>query len=490
LGNAVVEFVADKLKPAPEDRHAAIWTILSSALAVVLLLFVAFYNGYPTVFSDTGSYLWTGAFHIPLAPYRAPGYSLFTNWTSFGTSGWFIVLMQAVIVVYVLRETCNYLTEGERKLANRCFLGSVCVLTALTSLPWLVSLLMPDVFAGVLFLSAFLLAFAGELNLIQRICLAVILMTAVGAHASLYPIAALVAAAILITRLAGFRPRSAPATGIMVLWLLLPMLAAGYNTAKLNRSMGLGFKIAPPKNTFLLARLFGDGLAANYLQENCPKKPLISCKYLSNLPRNQEDFMFTHPLIHDLDGHGDEVEEIVRGALLTHPLWFVISSIKETFRQLAAVRTGEEIRSHGSIDWTIMAIQKVLPRDLRGFLNSKQSSSVLLPLARSAAAVDTVFFWLSVAGCLAFAWTRRFERINVFLISTIVFLFINAAACASLAGVFDRYQARVAWIIPFCLTAYISCFVREWKRGDTPQALPAQNSIGRGSLNLPGCLKQ
>ncbi len=335
---------------------------------------------------------------------------------------------------------------------------------------------MPDVFAGVLFLSAFLWAFAGELSLIRRVCLAAILMISVGAHASLFPIAGLVFAAIIIARLAGFRPRSAPATGVILFWLLAPMIVAGYNTAKLNRSMGLGFEIAPPKNTFFLARLFGDGLAAEFLQENCPKRPFISCKYLSNLPRTQEEFMFQHPLIRDLVGHDDEVEEIVHGALLAYPLRFVMSSVKETLRQLAAIRTGEEIRSHGSIDWTITSVQKVLPRDVPAFSNSKQSRGILLPLARFAAAIDTFFFWLSFAACLAFAWTGRFERVNVFVYSAFVFLFINAAACATLAAVFDRYQARVAWIIPFCLMAYICCLVSKWKRGVVPQALPACGS--------------
>jgi hypothetical protein len=476
LGNATVDFFTAKLKPAGAEQFAGLRTLLSGGLGVVLLLSVAIYNGYPTVFSDTGSYLWTGAFNIPLAPYRAPGYSAFTKWSSFGTTAWFIVVMQAVIVVYVLYESCIYLAGGERKLANRCFLVSVFVLTAATSLPWLVSLLMPDVFAGVLFLSTFLLTFDGNLRLIQRICLAAILMISIEAHASLFPIAALVYAALIIAMLAGIWPSSAPAKGVILLWLLVPMAAAGYHTAALNRSMGLGFKIAPPRNTFLLARLFGDGLAQDFLRANCPQRDFVSCKYLSNLPRDQEDFMFVHPLIHDLDGHGDEVREIVRGTLMAYPLQFVISSVKETVRQLAAVRTGEEIRSHGSIDWTIMAIQKVLPIDLPAFLNSRQARSRLLPMARSAAAVDTILFWLSVAACVVFSRTRGFDRVNVFLYSAFVFLIINAAACASLAGVFDRYQARVAWLLPFCLTAFICCRVSEWRRVVVPQPLPARNS--------------
>jgi ABC-type bacteriocin/lantibiotic exporter with double-glycine peptidase domain len=59
--------------------------------------------------------------------------------------------------------------------------------------------------------------------------------------------------------------------------------------------------------------------------------------------------------------------------------------------------------------------------------------------------------------------TSRFARVNLFFYSAIVFLVINASICATFAGVYDRYQGRVAWIIPFSLTAYVGCFAWDWK---------------------------
>src|ERR1700681_3737470 len=101
----------------PEIEEGSNWArpLLLGAVAVCLLLSVALYNGYPTVFSDTGSYLLTGAFFVAFVPFRAPGYSIFTRITSLGTSAWFTIAIQAVIVVYVLYETCDYLTDSERK---------------------------------------------------------------------------------------------------------------------------------------------------------------------------------------------------------------------------------------------------------------------------------------------------------------------------------------------------------------------------------------
>lgn len=238
--------------PLSAEIEQTTWSrsVLFGALSLCLLLSVGLYNGYPTVFSDTGSYLLTGAFFIAYPPFRAPGYSIFTMLTSLRTTAWITIAMQAVIVLYVLRRTCGYLIGGNGKLRDYVLLASVCALAALTSLPWQVSLLMPDVFAGILFLSAFLLAFDGHLRLTERLGLAAILMIAVSAHMSLLPIAVLFVAALAIARFAGCRLPEAPSAKQMLAWLLVPIIAAGFWTANLNRQMGLGFKLSPSRNVF------------------------------------------------------------------------------------------------------------------------------------------------------------------------------------------------------------------------------------------------
>jgi len=439
--------------------------LLIGILAVCVLLWVALYNGYPTIFSDTGSYLLTGAFFIGYPPFRAPGYSLFTRYSSLGTSAWFTIAMQAAIVVYVLHQTCRYMAGSNRRLADRSFAASVCVLAALTSLPWLVSLLMPDVFAGVLFLTVFLLAFAGELRPAHKIALAAIVTISVGAHLSLLPIAILLVLAVLVVRHFAGIPHSIPSPRTTLAWLLVPIIAAGFCTAALNRKMGLGFTLSPSRNEILLSRLFADGLAADFLRENCPRCAFISCRYLSNLPRTQEEFVFQHPLLADLKGHEEEMGSIVRGTLLAYPGRFAISSVRETLRQLIALRTGDEIRTYNSKEWTNVAIIRVFPGDIQRLFNSRQYRDRLLPLVDAIAPMQTVVFWLSLPACLVLAWTGRFVRINIFLYCAIAFLIINATICATTAAVFDRYQSRVAWIVPFCLTAYICCLAEEGIRG-------------------------
>ena len=464
VADATPEIANPQAPPTKIEQIGLRQTLVFGAAAVALLSWVALYNGYPTIFPDTGSYLLTGVFHVAFAPFRAPGYSAFTRWTSLRLSGWFTIAAQAIIVVYLLRETLASLFGGDRKFADRRLVAAVAILAALTTLPWLVSMLMPDVFAGTLFLSAYLLAFDGPLRPVRRIILASILMISVAAHTSLFPIAALSVPTLFFVRI--FRPQShvsSAKTAALAAWLLIPIIVAGYWTATLNENMGRGFTLSPSKNTFLLGRLFGDGLAADFLRENCPKRPFISCRYLDNLPRTEQQFLFQHPLLRDLSRHPDEIETIVRETISAYPRRFMISSAKQAVLQLVALRTGEEMRLHAANVWNIRVIERIFPRDFSAFSNGRQFRDGLRSLADAIAPVHTAVFWLSAAACLLFAWSRRFPRINTFLVSAAVFLVINAGVSGALAGVYDRYQSRVAWLIPFCLTAYFCSWMAERK---------------------------
>jgi hypothetical protein len=447
------------IKGAPVELQR---TLLFGALAAAMLLWVALYNGYPTLTPDTGSYIWTGAFHVALPPFRAPGYSVFIKLTSLGISAWLTVAAQAILVVYVLHVTFVHLIGGDRKLIDRCFLVGVCGLAGLSSLPWMVSQLMPYVFAGVLFLSGFLLAFADELRVVQRILLASILMISVAAHVSLFPIAALYFTALAALKLATRQTHGLSPARSVLGWLLVPVIAAGFWTATQNQKMGQGFRLSPSTNTFLMARLFGDGLAQAFLRENCPKRPFISCQFLSNLPRGDQEFLWQHPMLSHLEGY--EIDTIVHETILSHPLRFLMSSVKQTLLQLVTLRTGEEMRMASAEKWNFDVIRIVFPHDLRAFVNDRQFLDHIRPLTDVLSSVHVAIFWLSVPLCLLFAWTGRFPRINNFLACAILLLIFNAAVCGALSAVNDFYQSRVAWIMPFCLTAYICCLVKERKR--------------------------
>ncbi len=428
-------------------------------LAIGMLLSIAYYNGYPTIFSDTGGYLWSGAFFKAIPPFRAPGYAVFARVTSLELSAWFIVLVQAAIVVYVLFKACDYLVDGQDKFRSSFTICAVLFLTLLTSLPWLVSLILPDVFAGLLFLSAFLVGLYGGLRTAERLVLAAIVGLSAASHSSLLPIAlASVAAILVFSALIPTSSGLAPKKFIWA-WLIVPVIAAGLATASLNLSMNLGFRLAPAKNDFLLAGLFGDGLAGDFLRENCPSQPFVACRYLSNLPKTENEFLFVHPMLKNIDQR--EIDAIVDGTLRAFPLKFLAMSARNTMRQLISFRTGDEIATFGEQDWNTRVIKRVLPADFLAFRADKQMGGRLLPLVDAAARLDAVAFWISLAACALFAWLGRYPQINKLFYAALMFSLINAAVCATVAGVFGRYQSRVAWLVPFCFAVYLGAWVSE-----------------------------
>ena len=457
--------VAPRSQPLANLYLLVIRALLIRTAAVCALLWVAFFNGYAIIFSDTASYLLTGLTFIPHWPFRSPGYSVFTKLTSLGISAWFVLGVQAIIVVYVLDKTCEYLLGDERRVREISLLASVSVLAVLTSLPWLASQLMPDVFAGIVFLSSFLLAFNDQLPARSRISLAAISMLSTAVHTSLLPIAALFVALLIIIKLVARLRRAATLRGTVLASLVVPLIAGGLSTATLNYRMHLGFKFSPSGQIFMLSRLFADGLAADFLRENCPKRPLIACGYLSHLPRSQSEFLFeNHPLLDEMVEHTDEMDEIVHGTLSAYKLKFLTGSVRETFLQVVAFRTGDEVRSYHAKEWNSDAVAQVFPRDFQAFLNSKETRGQLVPVANAAAAIDTVTFWLSVVVCLAFSWGKAMRRLNQFFYSAMAFLLINAAVCATFSGVFDRYQSRVAWLAALCATTYVCSWVKNRHR--------------------------
>jgi hypothetical protein len=428
-------------------------SLVFGAVAACLLLWVALYNGYPTVYPDTASYIYTGAFHIPLPPFRSPGYSVFIARTSFGASPWFTIVAQAIAVVAALYGACKYLVGGNARFRDHCLLAITAALAALTSLPWFTSLLMPDVFAGVAFLALFLLGFEARLHWAERIALAAIATLAVGAHISLMPIAMLFVAAVAIVKLVRRLPPWTPSAKAMLPWLAAPLVIAGLWTAQLNRSMALGFRLSPSGDEYLMGRLLEDGLAGDFLRANCPNRSFAACRYLNDLPKTPEQFLFWHPLLSEMELNGNEVHEVAWGTLAAYPVRFAWNSTRHTLRQFVQLRTGDEVRglALGAPNGTGTMIQRVFPRDAATYANSKLIRGRLVSPTKVAAVVDAAAFWLSALACIIFAVQRRQGKWNWLFYSAIAYLFFNAAVCATLAGVYDRYQSRVAWLIPLCL---------------------------------------
>ncbi len=170
--------------------------LLAFALSVLFLVTPALLNGFPFVLDDTMDYV---ALHPVL--YRSTLYSFFVNATDLQLSPWLPILVQAVIVVHLISIWLRIIAKDESTFALPAV---VLTLAATTSVGYVTSYLMPDVFTGTMILAAAALLFAREtLSKWESRYLMALVGLSVSVHLSHVPILALtlcvVAVVLLIT---------------------------------------------------------------------------------------------------------------------------------------------------------------------------------------------------------------------------------------------------------------------------------------------------
>ena len=159
------------------NRDRARWA-LASVLSIAILCAPAVWNRFPLLQWDTGGYIARWYEHT-LVISRSTVYGLFLN--AGATLGfWPVVVVQSALTVWVMALTLRAVG-----LRNRpwLFTGIVIILSILTTLPWLTSILLTDIFAVIGVLGLWLLLMRAEvLNRAERIGLVLLTAFAAATH--------------------------------------------------------------------------------------------------------------------------------------------------------------------------------------------------------------------------------------------------------------------------------------------------------------------
>src|SRR3954452_16760353 len=127
------------------------------AMAIPLLLIApAIWNSYPLLQFDTGGYLarWYEGY---LVPSRSTVFGLYLHFGQ-GSYFWINLGIQALATLWILQLTLKAL--GRRTPFRIAAISLTLIMT--TALPWLASMLLTDIFAGLAILSLFLLVLHGD----------------------------------------------------------------------------------------------------------------------------------------------------------------------------------------------------------------------------------------------------------------------------------------------------------------------------------------
>ncbi len=444
-----------------------------SALAFVLsatfLIAPALWNGFPLLQWDTGGYLarW---YEGTLVISRAAPYGLLLA-AGARFAFWPVLLLQAVLTVWVVALVLRTHGLGRRPLL---LLAVTALLSAATTLPWLASILLTDIFCGLGVLALYLLLLRGDrLILAERIGLVLLIAFSASTHSATFALlAALMAPAALIWRFDHKRlPTTRLMSGIVALVLGAAFVFGGnYIVAKRLAWTPGGFALS-------FGRMLQDGIVKKYLDAHCPDKHVKLCAYKDRLPRDADVWFWASPIFDKLGrfaGLDKEMETIALGSLTEYPRLQAESALADTAKQVIAVHTGEGVLN--SIWHTYGIVKRYTPdlvpamkaaRQQRGEISFAALNEVHYPLALAAMALLPLLMWL--------AWKESLPgELGELAATCTLALTANAFVCGVLANPHDRYGARVVWLAAF---AAVLALVRAAELIRRPLGRPAPEPI-------------
>ncbi len=429
-------------------RLAAI-TTASVVLGGLMLVWPAFWNGYPLLFSDSGAFL-----HQSLGPLMiwdkpwvyGPLLHLF-HWR---LTLWLPVVAQGVMVSWLLWLTLRVLGRATPVLHV-----AVCgALALVTTAPWSAALVMPDILVVAVVLPAFLLGWGfSALGRVERIGVGLLAGVAIASHLSFLPLAA----GLVVIALAGGARAS--------LRVALPLVLAVGLLGLTNR-VGHGvWSISPHGSTFLLARLIADGPAARTIADRCGAGDpgWYLCAWAGRLPADSDDFLWLpdSPMNRDAEGRqrflggallSPEARVIVAETLRREPAAVAWAILRNTAEQMLLLRPGDTLGDVLAVSVRPRLVEGFGPAEAAAFDASLQARGLLV----APAWVHPAWGLLALPLLLWGVWRswRAGDRAPAMLAAIVLAALIgNAAATGGLSKPHHRYQARIAWLLPFAAIA-------------------------------------
>lgn len=417
-----------------------------SCLAVIVLLAVAVYNGYPLMNPDTGSYV-KYAFDFQVPQDRSPFYGVFNGFASLWTSMWFTVIVQSVIVLYLLDRYMQLFESPSLTVYSKFLI--CCIIAACTHVVWVVSFIMPDIFTAVLLLSILLYLFDNKAPLFHKGMYLLIIAVSTAVHNSHYLISLLLVGLLLFISLVFKRRHYIKRILVLGAICILNCLLL----ASLNYAKGFGFRMSSGSHVFLTAKFVETGIMKQYLDDSCGSKQLRLCPYRDALPHTLSEYLWEDysPLYSTGGWQGSETEnsQIIHDVFTT-PAYrsiFIKSTFVNTIRQIGAVDLPEKITSLDEHSSPYNFISLHLPNETIRYKNAKQYNNQL-----STYSWNYVYLLVLIISTIAatFCIQYRTDRKKILYIYTVAVMFIllNAFVTAAFSEVVGRFNYRVLWVIP------------------------------------------
>ncbi len=339
----------------------------------------------------------------------------------------------------------------------------------LTTLPWFAVFVMPDLFAAVILAyGALLWRVFDHLGRAHQLLLVALASAAGLAHYGNPPLAAGLFALVLAGRLVQRRLGLGILLAAALPVLMGPLANYAASSVALDEPSS-----APKRLPILLARSIEDGPAAWYLAEACPNgEDLAICAaFDGEVPDDMTEFLWSDGGIKSLSeaemsAIRAEEPRLLWAAFRAYPLAQAHSLSRNALRQtwsvgLAKIDPAPDLGAEPRVDASVLSMRLV-----DGF--------------------DRLVDWTTLAGALALvplAWRNRARWPPVAIVGA--GLLLNALVFGGLSAPDDRYQARVAWLLPFLALGFAAADLGRARRGhshacgaEPAPASPAKTDAG------------
>ena len=390
---------------------------------------------------------------------RSIYYGAFVYATSQLAGLWGALIAQALVVAATLLVSIGILS---RQFANeRPYLAGpwpavlfTAFLSATTSLSFYTSMLMPDIYSGLMALGlTVLLAFWPAIRRGERVFLIILCCAAASFHQTNIPIAVAIGGIGLILRWWTGEPRWRDLAIVPVI-LIIAGVAGALFSIGVERTLGQP-PISPP---FLSARLIASGPGYDYLKEHCERPTYALCAYVPRMPQDSASLLWSDdPAI----GMFSATTEPQRRRLAAEDKRFFLDVLKDqplNVVRISAEATIEAASTFDLVNFNYNATRQAeyrekLPENITAELSRTRAFHGNMPVA--AWEWSTLLASLAALIAIPFFGIRRdhrssesHSRATRFLLIILGAIFANAMICGSLSQPNARYQMRLIWLLP------------------------------------------
>lgn len=452
--------------------NKGIYTVTAVIVAALLLMWYAFFNGYPMVTSDSGAYIYF-AYDFQVLKDRSSFYSIWLAVAGLRTlqfagvrgSLWVPVFFQCLLLAVLFLRYYRML-GGVAVVQLSNYLLAVAMVLFSTGVSFIAAYIMPDIFAGILLLV--ILLYLHDDKATAKVSWLYLGLTGVSilvhnSHFLIVPVfCVLMLLYVQVAKQYAMRRKLLKVLGVSaVCWLLV---------CSINAIYGFGFTLSPGSHVFMAGKLVETGTMKKYLDEQCPEQHYELCTYKDELPQRGYEYIWADngpfQKIGGWDGSAKEHKAIIRDVFTT-PRYagdFAGTAVQHTWQQLQFIHiAGSEI-SFNETSSPYMSIAKHIKSELPQFRDTKQQlGKINNSYWRNIQSVILVLSMLWV-GLLLIKGVLP-GHIKQVYIAVILFIICNAFVAATFANVLERLQSRVFWVLPatniFVLGCYFSAMLKK-----------------------------